>query len=86
MLTIDNSVEIQVDLACTIIDNLKSNDMSVSYNAVKCLKQFQSIEALSSLPILTRFQNIVMMDAKIRTRVYDVNIFILCNLHNFKRN
>ncbi|XP_050520531.1 26S proteasome non-ATPase regulatory subunit 5 isoform X2 [Daktulosphaira vitifoliae] len=72
LLTIDNSVEIQVDLACSIIDNLKSNDMSVSYNAVKCLKQFQSVEALSSLPILTRFQSIVMMDAKIRTRVYDV--------------
>lgn len=74
MLAIDNSVEIQVDLACTIIDSLKSNDMSVSYNAVKCLKQFQSVETLSSLPILSRFQSIVAMDAKIRTRAYDVSI------------
>lgn len=73
MLSDDNNVDIQVDLACTIVDCLTSNDMSVSYNAVKCLKQFQSVETLSSIPILSKLQSISAMDAKIRTRVYDVS-------------
>ncbi|XP_060833754.1 26S proteasome non-ATPase regulatory subunit 5 isoform X1 [Rhopalosiphum padi] len=70
----DNNVDIQVDLACTIVDCLTSSDMSVSYNAVKCLKRFQSVETLSSIPILSKLQTIMAMDAKIRTRVYDILI------------
>lgn len=67
-----------MDLACTIVDCLTSSDMSVSYNAVKCLKRFQSVETLSSIPILSKLQTIMAMDAKIRTRVYDVSyLFIL---------
>lgn len=75
ILTVDNNVDMQVDLACTIVDCLTYSDMSVSYNAVKCLKQFQSIETLSSFSILTKLQSILAMDAKIRTRVYDVRFF-----------
>ncbi|XP_025207928.1 uncharacterized protein LOC112603532 isoform X2 [Melanaphis sacchari] len=74
MLANDNNVDIQVDLACTIVDCLTSNNMSVSYNAVKCLKQFQSVETLSSIPILSKLQTIMAMDPKIRTRVYDILI------------
>ncbi|XP_060874928.1 26S proteasome non-ATPase regulatory subunit 5-like isoform X2 [Metopolophium dirhodum] len=74
MLANDNNVDIQVDLACTIVDCLTSSDMTVSYNAVKCLKRFQSVETLSSIPILSKLQTIMAMDAKIRTRVYDILI------------
>lgn len=74
MLADDNNVDIQVDLACTIVDCLTSSDMSVSYNAVKCLKQFQSVETLSSVPISSKLQTIMAKDAKLRTRVYDILI------------
>jgi len=77
MLITDNNVDIQVDLACTIVDCLTSSDMSVSYNAVKCLKQFQSVETLSSMPILSKLQTLMAMDAKIRTRVYDVSYLLI---------
>jgi len=77
MLSIDNNVDIQVDLACTIVDCLTSSDMTVSYNAVKCLKQFQSVETLSSIPILSKLQTIMEIDAKIRTRVYDVSYLLI---------
>lgn len=78
ILVVDNNVDMQVDLACTIVDCLTSSDMPVSYNAVKCLKQFQCIETLSSISILAKLQSILAMDAKIRTRVYDVSyLFIL---------
>jgi len=77
MLANDNNVDIQVDLACTIVDCLTSSDMSVSYNAVKCLKLFQSVEILSSIPILSKLQTIMEMDAKIRTRVYDVSYLLI---------
>lgn len=75
MLAVDNNVDVQVDLACTIVDCLMSNNMSVACNSVKCLKRFQSIETLSSHLILSKLQNIVAMDAKIRTRVYDVSLY-----------
>lgn len=77
MLAIDNNVDIQVDLACTIVDCLTSSDMTVSYNAVKCLKRFQSVETLSSIPILSKLQTIMAVDAKIRTRVYDVSYLLI---------
>jgi len=77
MLATDNNVDIQVDLACTIVDCLTSSDMSVSYNAVKCLKRFQSVETLSSVPILSKLQIIMATDAKIRTRVYDVSYLLI---------
>jgi len=77
MLAIDNNVDIQVYLACTIVDCLTSSDMTVSYNAVKCLKRFQSVEILSSIPILTKLQTIMSVDAKIRTRVYDVSYSLI---------
>jgi len=73
MLATDNNVEIQVDLACTIVDCLTSSDMSVSNNALKCLKRFKINETLSSVPILSKLQTIMETDAKIRTRVYDVS-------------
>lgn len=76
-MAVDNNVDIHIDLACTIVDCLTSSDMSVSYNAVKCLKQFKSIETLSSLPILSKLQSIVAMDAKIRTRIYDVSSLLI---------
>lgn len=78
ILAVDNNVDMQVDLACTIVDCLTNNDMPVSYNAVKCLKQFQCAEMLSSISLLAKLQSILAMDAKIRTRVYDVSyLFIL---------
>lgn len=77
MLAHDNNVDIQVDLACTIVDCLTSSDMTVSYNAVKCLKKFQSVETLSSIPILSKLQTIMARDAKIRTRVYDVSYSLI---------
>jgi len=77
MLANDNNVDIQVDLACTIVDCLTSSDMTVSYNAVKCLKRFQSVETLSSIPILSKLQTIMAVDAKIRTRVYDVSYLLI---------
>ncbi|KAF0754890.1 26S proteasome non-ATPase regulatory subunit 5-like, partial [Aphis craccivora] len=70
----DNNVDIQVDLACTIVDCLTSSDMSVSYNAVKCVKQFRCDETLSSIPILSKLETIMATDTKIRTRVYDILI------------
>lgn len=77
MLANDNNVDIQMDLACSIVDCLTSSDMTVSYNAVRCLKQFQSDETLSSIPILSKLQTIMAMDAKIRTRVYDVSYLLI---------
>jgi len=77
MLANDNNVDIQVDLACTMVDCLTSSDMTVSYNAVKCLKRFQSVETLSSIPILSKLQTIMAMNAKIRTRVYDVSYLLI---------
>jgi len=77
ILASDNNVDIQVDLACSIVDCLTSSDMSVSYNAVKCLKQFQIVETLSSAPTLSKLQTIVATDAKIRTRVYDVSYLLI---------
>lgn len=73
ILAVDNNVDISMDLACNIIDCLTNNDMSVSHNAVKCLKKFQSLETLTSLPILSKLQSIVVMDSKIRSRAYDVS-------------
>lgn len=77
MLAVDNNVDVQVDLACTIVDCLPSSDITVSYNAVKCLKRFQSVATLSSLPILSKLNTLLEMDAKIRTRVYDVSFLFL---------
>lgn len=72
-----------MDLACTIVDCLPSTDITVSYNAVKCLKRFQSIETLSSFPILSKLLSIVAMDAKIRTRVYDVSYLLILGTYSF---
>lgn len=70
----NNDVDLQVILPCTIVDCLTSTNITVSFNAVKCLKQFPSIETLSSLPILSKLQIVLdNMDSKIRTRVYDVS-------------
>lgn len=77
LLTIDNNLDVQVDLTCTIVDCLTSSDMSVSYNAVKCLKQFKGNETISSFPVLSKLLSIVTMDAKIRTRVYDVSFSLV---------
>lgn len=65
-----------MDLACTIVDCLTSSDMSVSYNAVKCVKQFRSGETLSSISILSKLETIMATDSKIRTRVYDVSFLL----------
>jgi len=72
-----NNVDIQTDLACTIVDCSTSSDITVSYNAVKCLKQFQSVETLSSIPILSKLQTLMAMGANIRTRVYDVSYLLI---------
>lgn len=77
ILDIDNNVDMQVDLACTIVDCLTSGDMRVSFNAVNCLKQFQCVETLSSIPILAKLQSILAMDAKLRSRVYDVSYLLI---------
>lgn len=77
LLAVDNNVDIQVDLASTIVDCLPSSNITVSYNAVKCLKRFQSIVTLSSPSILSKLKSITEIDAKIRSRVYDVSYFHL---------
>lgn len=78
---IDNNVDMQVDLACTIVDCLTISDMGVSINAVNCLKHFQCVETLSSISILAKLQSILAMDgkmdAKLRTRVYDVSYLLI---------
>ncbi|CAH1725177.1 26S proteasome non-ATPase regulatory subunit 5-like [Aphis gossypii] len=74
LLADDNNVDIQVDLACTIIDCLTNSDMSISYNAVKCVKHFRSGEILSSTSIISKLETIMAINTKIRTRVYDILI------------
>lgn len=64
-----------MDLACTIIDCLTNSDMSISYNAVKCVKHFRSGEILSSTSIISKLETIMAINTKIRTRVYDVSFF-----------
>lgn len=73
LLTIDKGVDVTVDLGCTIIDCLESNDLSVSYNAIKCLKHFGCIETLRSSTLVSKFEKLMKMDSKIRSRVYDVS-------------
>lgn len=73
MLIFDNAVDVQVDLICTVVDCLTSSDVSVSYNAVKCLKQFRCIEILSFQPVSSKLQSILEMDARVRTRLYEVS-------------
>lgn len=77
VLAVDNNVDIQVDLACTIVDCLSSPQTTVSYGAVKCLKRFQSTVTLSSHPILSKLLGTVAMDSKIRARVYDVSYLLI---------
>lgn len=73
ILIMNNHVDLQVDLPLTIVDCLTSTNITVSFNAVKCLKQFPSIETLSSPPILSKLQSLLAMDSKIRTRIYEVS-------------
>jgi len=69
-------VHVQVDLICSIIDCLTSGDLSVPYNAVKCLQQFQCTKILSFLPVSSKLLSILEMSAELRTRLYDVMLFI----------
>lgn len=80
MLIIDNNIDLQLDLVCTIVDCLSNSDVSVSYKAVKCLKQFQSTSILSSLPILSKFRVMMEKDSQIRTRIYDVSYLLIYNI------
>lgn len=77
MLIIDNNIDLQLDLICTIVDCLSNSDVSVSYKAVKCLKQFQCIEILSSITILSKFRIMMEKDSQIRTRIYDVSNLLI---------
>ncbi|XP_025404940.1 26S proteasome non-ATPase regulatory subunit 5 isoform X2 [Sipha flava] len=74
ILIINNDVDLQGDLPCTIVDCLTSTNITVSYNAVKCLKHFPSVETLSTPLIVTKLQSLLAMDSKIRTRVHDLLI------------
>lgn len=69
------NVEANVDenLLSTIVDCLKHDDISVSCNAAKCLQRFQIPKVMSSLPVLSKFQSIMSMNASMRSRVYDVS-------------
>ncbi|VVC35962.1 Hypothetical protein CINCED_3A014253 [Cinara cedri] len=68
----DNNIDLPLILICTLVDCLSNSDVSVSFRAVKCLKQLKCDEILSSPQILSKIRTLMQTNSEIRARIYDI--------------